>query len=98
MYYLVEETKDATNFYAVEVRKWCLCLMIFYLTELFEITMIPYCYRKWFSKKRKPTLLEWLGRHPRWWSRKVQYPAGTKIHVTQRGCSSYGFLNMVDPE
>ena len=45
MYYLVEETKDATNYYAVEVRKWCLCLMIFYLTELFEITMIPYCYR-----------------------------------------------------
>ena len=27
MYYIVEETKDATNFYAVEVRKWCLCLM-----------------------------------------------------------------------
>ena len=96
MYYLIEETKESTNFYYVQTEKWCLTLVFFYLSEVFEITGIPSLYRHWLRKGNKPTLIEWLGRHPRWWSRKIVYPAGTKIRVPEPRKVTYAFLRAVD--
>ena len=96
MYYLIEETKESTNFYYVQTEKWCLSLVYFYASEIFEITGIPSLYRIWFKKGNKPTLIEWLGRHPRWWSRKIVYPAGTKIRVPEPRKMTYAYMRTVD--
>lgn len=81
MYIYVEHTKQNTIVYRVGPYRWSFTLLLFYLTELFEITLIPLCYRKIFHKGGKPTLLQWLARYPRLWSTKTLYPAETEIEM-----------------
>lgn len=80
MYAWVENTKDHTILYEVQIVKWSLCVLYFNISELFEYTGFPRLYREFFNKGEKPTFLEWLKRHPRWWSKKRGFPAGTKIN------------------
>lgn len=84
MYGWVENTKDHTILYEVQIVKWSLCVLYFNISELFEYTGFPRLYREFFHKGEKPTFLEWLKRHPRWWSKKTLYPSGTKIKFRKR--------------
>ncbi len=79
MYYWIEDRDDCTVYYEIQTVKWSLCCAYFYLSEAFEISGIPTVYRNFFAKGKKPTFKEWLGRHPRWWSKATQYPKGTRI-------------------
>lgn len=87
MYTYIEETETNTVLYRVGPYQWSFTLVLFYLTELFELTFIPKVYRKIFHKGDKPTLMQWLARYPRLWSTKTIYSAGTKIKVSKANVS-----------
>ena len=57
MYYLIEETKESTNFYYVQTEKWCLSLVYFYASEIFEITGI------FAIRFLKITFPDWINRN-----------------------------------
>lgn len=80
MYYYYEDKEDCTVCYQVQTIKWSLCCAYFYLSEAFEFTFIPTLYRSFHHKARKPTFMEWLGKHPRWWSRTFTVSRGTRFH------------------
>ena len=96
MYYLVEKKPDRTDVYYVRLNRWCLCLVLFYLSEVLELTGIPWLYRRLFKKGKRPTLLEWLGRRPRWWSGVVSFPPGSKIRFRRPPRLTYSYLRKVD--
>lgn len=75
----LEDREDCTLLYEVQTVKWSLCCSFFYLSEVFELTFIPSLYRVFFNKGSKPTFLEWLERHPRWWSTVKVLPKGTRF-------------------
>ena len=79
MYSYVEETDEGTVLYQVRTFRWFLCLTYFYASEGFEITGIPYLYRKCRGISRRPTFLEWLAAHRSLWSKKAVYPKGTRF-------------------
>lgn len=79
MYSYVEETDEGTVLYQVRTFRWFLCLTYFYASEGFEITGIPYLYRKCRGVSRRPTFLEWLAAHRSLWSKKTVYPKGTRL-------------------
>ena len=79
--YFVEHTEESTIVYRVRPFCWCFMLAFFYLSEVFELTFIPWVYRKLFHKGDKPTLIQWLGRYPRLWSTKKLYPVGTEFKI-----------------
>ena len=79
MFSYVEETKEGTVLYQVRTYRWCMCWAFFYASEVFELTGIPYLYRKVLGVHKKPTFLEWLAAHRGFWSRKYIYPKGTRL-------------------
>ena len=79
--YFVEHTEENTILYHVDPWRWSFALAFFYLTELFELTLIPMLYRKICHKGDKLTLMQWLSRYPRLWSTKKLYPVGTEFKI-----------------
>lgn len=79
MYYFYEDQENCTVYYKIQRLKWSLCCSYFFLTEIVEWTLVPRLYRKLMKKGRKPTFIEWLGKHPRWWSTKQVFPKGTRF-------------------
>mgnify|MGYP000036479647 len=79
MFSYVEETEEGTVLYQVRTYRWCMCWAFFNASEVFELTGIPYLYRKFLGIPRKPTFLEWLTQHRRLWSSKTVYPRGTRF-------------------
>ena len=80
MRYYYEDKEDCTIYYKVQRLKWSLCCVYFAISEVFELTFVPTLYRTVFDKGPRPSFLEWLGRHPRWWSKKMIYPRGTRFY------------------
>ena len=60
MFSYVEETEEGTVLYQVRTYRWCMCWAFFNASEAFELTGIPFVYRKFRGVARKPTFLEWL--------------------------------------
>ena len=60
MFSYVEETEEGTVLYQVRTYRWCMCWAFFNASEVFELTGIPYLYRKFLGIPRKPTFLECL--------------------------------------
>ena len=83
MFSYVEETEEGTVLYQVRTYRWCMCWAFFNASEVFELTGIPYLYRKFLGIPRKPTFLEWLTQHRRLWSSKTVYPRGTRFFTAQ---------------
>lgn len=81
MYYFYEDQENCTVYYKIQRLKWSLCCSYFFLTEIVEWTLVPRLYRKLMKKGRKPTFIEWLGKHPRWWSTKQVFPKGTRFNL-----------------
>ena len=46
MFSYVEETEEGTVLYQVRTYRWCMCWAFFNASEVFELTGIPYLYRK----------------------------------------------------
>ena len=62
MFSYVEETEEGTVLYQVRTYRWCMCWAFFNASEVFELTGIPYLYRKALGVHKKPSFLEWLGK------------------------------------
>ena len=83
MFSYVEETEEGTVLYQVRTYRWCMCWAFFNASEVFELTGIPYLYRKALGVHKKPTFLEWLAAHRGFWSRKYVYPKGTRLSFSK---------------
>lgn len=59
--------------------RWCMCWAFFNASEVFELTGIPYLYRKALGVHKKPSFLEWLAAHRGLWSTWYVYPKGTRF-------------------
>lgn len=79
MFSYVEETEEGTVLYQVRTYRWCMCWAFFNASEVFELTGIPYLYRKALGVHKKPSFLEWLAAHRGLWSTKYVYPKGTRF-------------------
>lgn len=84
MHTYVVENKEGVCVYQVRTYRFCLCWAFFNASEIFELTAIPFFYRKFIGVDRKPTFLEWLGRYKSFWTWKYVYPKGTKITIYPR--------------
>ena len=96
MHYYYEDKADCTIYYKVQRLKWSLCCVYFSLSEVFELTFIPTLYRAFFDKGERPTFLEWLGRHPRWWSKRLVFPKGTRFYGDSRPDITLGRLYRIE--
>lgn len=81
MFTYVDETDEGVFVYQVRTYRFCLCWAFYNASEIFELTAIPFFYRKFIGVDRKPTFLEWLARHKSFWTWKHSYPKGTKITI-----------------
>lgn len=81
MFTYVDETDEGVCVYQVRTNYWCLCWAFYNVSEVFELTGIPFIYRKFIGEARKPTFLEWLARHKKLWTKKYVYPKGTEITI-----------------
>ncbi len=79
MFSYVEETEEGTVLYQVRTYRWCMCWAFFNASEVFELTGIPYLYRKALGVHKKPSFLEWLAAHRGLWSTWYVYPKGTRF-------------------
>lgn len=59
MFSYVEETEEGTVLYQVRTYRWCMCWAFFNASEVFELTGIPYLYRKALGVHKKATF--WCG-------------------------------------
>ena len=83
MFSYVEETEEGTVLYQVRTYRWCMCWAFFNASEVFELTGIPYLYRKALGVHKKPTFFEGLAAHRGFWSRKYVYPKGTRLSFSK---------------
>ena len=76
----IDENETETVVYRLRFICWVVGLMSFYISNIFELTAIPFLYRK-LMKRDKANLLEWFTRFQWFWCTTELYPAGTKIHI-----------------
>lgn len=84
MIFRIERSETATVVYSIRIFPWSFACVFYYITELFELTAIPYFYRKYVSHKTKPSLMEWLVSIQWFWCRRDVYKAGTRITLIKR--------------
>ena len=84
MIFRIDENETETVVYRIRIYAWSFACVFYYITELFELTGIPFFYRKFFSHKSKPSLMEWLVSIQWFWCRQDFYKAGTRIVFRRR--------------
>lgn len=84
MIFRIDENETETVVYRIRIYAWSFACVFYYITELFELTGIPFFYRKFFSHKAKPSLMEWLVNIQWFWCKQDIYEAGTRLTVRKR--------------
>ena len=77
----IDENETETVVYRARIYCWVLMWFLFHVSKIFELTGIPFIYRK-LTHRNRLTLMQWLVRFQCIWCAREIYLAGTKIRIT----------------
>ena len=80
----IDENESETVVYRVRIFLWSTACVFYYVTQLLEITAVPFVYRKFISHKKHLSLKEWLLKIQSFWCKKEVYKASTKVILGSR--------------
>ncbi|MBS5492245.1 MAG: hypothetical protein KHX35_07710 [Sutterella wadsworthensis] len=86
----IDENETETVVYRARIYCWVLMWVLFHVSKIFELTGIPFIYRK-LTHRNRLTLMQWLVRFQCIWCAREIYPAGTKIRISKPKIS-YGYI------